>query len=543
MRETPTADPPPIEVAKVMTNESRLFRTERVRGPAGRRARSLGFGPRSGSGPGWGWTAVAAALAVLAWSVPAEAARVLDLRVGRHAEFTRVVVELDTPAGYKVEHHEPRPGVSELVVSLEASGAAKRIAGAKERIQSVTLEPVGPGRSLIRIRLAREGLRLKEMILAGPPRIVLDILGGEPETRTAAATPSAPKARPKPPPPEPEATPEPEPEPEPAAETAEASPSPSGAEPTAPAEAAAARAGEEPSEVEGAEAKLAGAESAEPAESGMAASEGEGEEMEPGQEVAGTDEGAFDEFGVEAEEEPAQVAMGGRQEAAAPPTTPPTPAARPVTPTPARRSAPAEDGSLFSTDNLALGAGAVLLLAGGLFIARRRSKARSQREAAESDALGEDNPFAGLGEGESGEEGEQSRAAAAVSQTAALFESGSDAAQGSDEPSLFDAVADEKEIEGVEMETASSGIDLGAAPAAGGNDIMRLVRELERRVTSLETRLDEAVDAKERLERQVAAQTEELRVQRAAIARTQRAVRNLTRPDEDGATEPAPREG
>jgi septal ring factor EnvC (AmiA/AmiB activator) len=72
---------------------------------------------------------------------------------------------------------------------------------------------------------------------------------------------------------------------------------------------------------------------------------------------------------------------------------------------------------------------------------------------------------------------------------------------------------------------------------------MRLVRELERRVTSLETRLDEAVDAKERLERQVAAQTEELRVQRAAIARTQRAVRNLSRPEEEGATEPAPREG
>jgi septal ring factor EnvC (AmiA/AmiB activator) len=68
---------------------------------------------------------------------------------------------------------------------------------------------------------------------------------------------------------------------------------------------------------------------------------------------------------------------------------------------------------------------------------------------------------------------------------------------------------------------------------------MRLVRELERRVASLETRLDEVVDSRERLERQVAAQTEELRVQRAAIARTQRAVRNLSRPDEENITEPA----
>jgi hypothetical protein len=40
----------------------------------------------------------------------------------------------------------------------------------------------------------------------------------------------------------------------------------------------------------------------------------------------------------------------------------------------------------------------------------------------------------------------------------------------------------------------------------------------------------------------VAAQTEELRVQRAAIARTQRAVRNMSQSTEDGPTEPAPRE-
>jgi len=52
----------------------------------------------------------------------------------------------------------------------------------------------------------------------------------------------------------------------------------------------------------------------------------------------------------------------------------------------------------------------------------------------------------------------------------------------------------------------------------------------------------EVVDARERLERQVAAQTEELRVQRAAIARTQRAVRNLNRTDEEGPTEPALRD-
>ncbi len=88
--------------------------------------------------------------------------------------------------------------------------------------------------------------------------------------------------------------------------------------------------------------------------------------------------------------------------------------------------------------------------------------------------------------------------------------------------------------------------DFGTPPAAvmsGGDDNMsQLVQELAGRIANLETRLDEANDSRERLERQVAAQSEELRVQRAAIARTQRALRSLSRSEEDQATEPALRE-
>ena len=61
----------------------------------------------------------------------------------------------------------------------------------------------------------------------------------------------------------------------------------------------------------------------------------------------------------------------------------------------------------------------------------------------------------------------------------------------------------------------------------------------ESRLASLEERIEELVDGNDRLGRQVAAQTEELRVQRAAIARTQRVLRDLTRSDE--ATEPVPK--
>ncbi|MEE9608122.1 MAG: hypothetical protein V3U03_10340 [Myxococcota bacterium] len=81
-----------------------------------------------------------------------------------------------------------------------------------------------------------------------------------------------------------------------------------------------------------------------------------------------------------------------------------------------------------------------------------------------------------------------------------------------------------------------------AAPrSAGGGDAARLGQDLERRLSQLETRLTEEAEAREKLERQVAAQSEELRVQRAAIARTQRALRGLTRSEEE-ATEPALRE-
>jgi hypothetical protein len=67
-----------------------------------------------------------------------------------------------------------------------------------------------------------------------------------------------------------------------------------------------------------------------------------------------------------------------------------------------------------------------------------------------------------------------------------------------------------------------------------------MTEETERRIADLERRIEQLAEARERLERQVAAQTEELRVQRAAIARTQRVVRSIAK-TEDIATEPVPR--
>jgi hypothetical protein len=75
---------------------------------------------------------------------------------------------------------------------------------------------------------------------------------------------------------------------------------------------------------------------------------------------------------------------------------------------------------------------------------------------------------------------------------------------------------------------------------AYASDASHAAGELESRMKDLERRIEQLAEARERLERQVAAQTEELRVQRAAIARTQRVVRSMTK-GEELATEPVPR--
>jgi TolA-binding protein len=83
-----------------------------------------------------------------------------------------------------------------------------------------------------------------------------------------------------------------------------------------------------------------------------------------------------------------------------------------------------------------------------------------------------------------------------------------------------------------------AGVDPYQAGREAAEEAIALVRGLEERVASLQDRLEEAIDSREGIERQMAAQNEELRVQRAAIARTQRAVRNISRPEGENRPEP-----
>jgi hypothetical protein len=114
------------------------------------------------------------------------------------------------------------------------------------------------------------------------------------------------------------------------------------------------------------------------------------------------------------------------------------------------------------------------------------------------------------------------------------------------EPLSVPGLFDEPEKGESGMETRVQDLQIGrkgpgVAPPPGP-DLSNALADLERRMSALESKLQEANAARERLERQVAAQSEELRVQRAAIARTQRALRGLSRSEEEQATEPALRD-
>jgi hypothetical protein len=110
-----------------------------------------------------------------------------------------------------------------------------------------------------------------------------------------------------------------------------------------------------------------------------------------------------------------------------------------------------------------------------------------------------------------------------------------------DTSSLFDqpveTVEPVGEVEGEEPAEDREEKVAAAAPVAEPLAAPGPSQELEQRLAQLEERLEEMFEEKNRLGRQVAAQTEELRVQRAAIARTQRVLRDLTRPA-DEPTEP-----
>jgi uncharacterized coiled-coil protein SlyX len=642
-----------------------------------------------------------AALAALAvWvAAPARAAEVVEIRIGNHPTFTRVVFELDRASGYRVQREGGASG-TELVVTLNASSGARSIRSKSPGVDRVEVKP-GGAESVARIGLRKKGLRLKEMILANPPRIVLDVMYDEamiaklapkPKPQPVVAKPAetAPeiaKAKPasdaakspepaKQPAPEPAKQPapeiakkaEPEPAKKPEPELAKAkTPEPAVAKPPAPAPAAETAKVAKPA----AEPRLA--KEPEPAPEAKVAKKAEtpvadakvakapelptptlapkpAKPPEPAAEVANTPttptpapdtkaaaatkapgEAAKAEPVAEREAEgpvPVPTPAPGPQMAKTPtgpepaiadakpadkPLAPTTPAGKPTRATPSDRAKTGTPGkqqaaratspsakvrasswlSEWLRSPVVLGAGGGLLVCviGFVFLMRRRRTLPTNLDvtaiAEESGGAGaaaephagadasfadlfDDEPQAtkatpparrdaGRPEREAGPATPPARRDAGPATPPARRDTGPatpPARRGASDEASFDNLFGDAEAapaaKGDAPMTRAS--DLPADPgrttaparastAAPDTDVLRVVHELERRMAALESKLAESNEARERLERQVAAQSEELRVQRAAIARTQRALRTMSRGDEDKATEPALRDG
>jgi uncharacterized coiled-coil protein SlyX len=597
--------------------------------------------------------AFTAAVALCA-AAPSLASQVTAVRVGVHPNFTRLVFELDGSAGYQVEK-VGTDAAPELRITIDATSAMRELSAAGD-IRGIKVEAGSKARA--RILLRQSGMRVQEMILSDPPRIVIDLV--KPETALASASKPAPahtakvlakqarkadaiakpatKQTPKPAvtetakaevtqTPAPKATPVP---PAPAETKAAAAtpptPAPMPAPPVAPVPPTPAPT-----------AALNPAPRVSPPPSSTAQAEKPAPppvlppaiELPPATAPAPPAAGPNDAKLTPAE--PVPPAPPAAELAPEPVKPAPSPVPAPTaTPTPPR--APSTSWSNRLTRDPMIfwigGTAAVLLgLAAIVLVRRRRSLpndlditaiAEGVEQTAESptripsggfamgddrEAHSDDNSFAGpldtpkqsaapswsappvrepatmempaapaaaenslfedadglLGETDSREgdaamnsemdlpvDRRTTPPAARTGGSAAPSSSPSPAARigASAPPSSSPSPA--ARIGGSAPPSSSpSPAARMAGPAAPSPspDLTRLFQDLERRIAALEARLDESNDAREKLERQVAAQSEELRVQRAAIARTQRALRTMTRGDEDKATEPALRDG
>jgi uncharacterized coiled-coil protein SlyX len=462
-------------------------------------------------------------------AAPVWSAELIQVRVGSHPTFTRVVFEFDVATGYRIERRADGEAEDVIVVTLDAAARPRNIVSRSPGVASVSVEE-GFDRAVARISTRKAGLPIKEMILRNPPRVVLDLMLGE-------SAPVAVAVEPIPVP----AVAEPEPVSEPAPAPAVAEPEPV-SEPT-PAPAV--------------------------AEPEFATAEPESEPEVVAEPVAPPDS-VVDEF---AEEEglgePVRVAGEERASEAAP-DFPGSPDGRVdrrrVVEMPPAAQAESRKVPFDTTTAGAIAGGVLALILVAFFAVRRRRALPNDMDvtalAAESEAQDEagddgripkdgfsmDGPA--IGQASSAEDFEigVSEPTSDENKPIDSIATGPAAA-----PGLFDEALQEKEAETMENQDlpitridseAPTHLGVGAGLVGTGEDsgIASIVQELESRIAHLETRLDESVDARERLERQVAAQSEELRVQRAAIARTQRALRSLNRSEEDQATEPALRE-
>jgi hypothetical protein len=409
-------------------------------------------------------------------AVPAKAAKLVDLRIGLHDSYTRVVLETDVKASCQIESS----GREELVVRLNASSGSRVVASQRStHLASVAVKPAGADATEIRIAL-RGPVAVKKLILSAPPRVVLDLREAQ---EAEAPTPTA--EQPAPPAPEPESVSD---------VPSEAAP----AEPVTPV----------------------------------------------AEETEAVDRGEAGAVPAMSEPDPSAV-LAAREAVKKPVPAAPKPANLPrrvvVPPPPV-----VESGLLdrlpapFNRPLVLAGIAAALIFVIAIVALRRRGAAADD-EPITPFAAGE--PFSvdeQPGVAEEPEGAEESEAVEQPDVAEADRDLPARPGEAGEETSLFDQPVET--VEALDEQQSEEPVveDRDEFPVVSPAVEPTPSPELVQRLAQLEERLEEMIDEKDRLGRQVAAQTEELRVQRAAIARTQRVLRDLARPG-DEATEPVPK--
>jgi hypothetical protein len=420
------------------------------------------------------WVSASVALASAGWS-----SALKDVRVGPNPDYTRVVIETDAKTSYSLNQSD---GV--ITVEVQASSTPKSVAAKSQQLSWVRVEPAGAS-SVVKIEL-KGPARVKQMVLTGPHRIVLDVY----------TDPSAVAEKP---------APAPRSEPVVASKPVAAQSAPQASPPLAAEDALLH---EEAN-------SLLGPDPAVTPSDEIAAAEGAGDSNEVSDSAV-------------AEATPAPAALAEEK-----PKPPPI------------RVAAKKDRSLMDwlLTPWVLGLFAVVALGLAVILMRRRpAKTAAEAPAEEETSVGSlfssgstESP------GESASEATEAALASGASEAAPATQSTEEEASAFDFEAP-DTAEPEKPEEGPAQGAMVSTIGAVTSTAAfqssptatGGLNLA----ELDRRLALLEQRLEEVIDAKDRLERQVSAQTEELRVQRAAIARTQRVLRTVVRPEDDQPSEP-----
>ncbi len=472
--------------------------------------------------PRGGLVILAGLSVALVAATPARSPRIVDVRVGVHAGHTRVVLELDSPSAHRVERQEKTKGT--LAVHLDARTERRRIVSSSPLVEAVTLDP-GDAGAVARIVLRERGLDYSELVLDAPPRVVIDV-------RRPSAAAKAPARR--------------------SADVAAIEPGPAEAPPGPLAVAPAAREESEP-----ARAPQAAAANQAP-DPQPAAREGRDPFAPPASydalvaaQRAGTEEGAAGSVPPPQVAEPApemaEVASLPGKDTAPEPSPPRAPAAKPLPPVsapaplpPAAEASPAVEAILARLANAAAElrpihavVAVAAVLAGWLLqrrLAARRTRLRALEESEEGLAIFGDAGAAAL---------EEQRSPEAIAP--APMEILTADAEEAPARRLALLVPDDEPIETERPREPRQGwqsipvppAEAAAEAIAAPDD--EYAGDLTQRIVRLEEQIAELAESRERLERFAAAQNEELRVQRAAIARTQRVLRSIARADEPGA--------